>query len=125
MKITDFRFLTDENIDVEILDYLRKNGLDVFDIKEKQLFRMPDEQILALSVEEKRVIITQDSDFGTMIFRDKSAFFGIIYLRPGHQSALIHLNTLALIFDENLELTPPFLLVAENTDTVIRLRLRQ
>lgn len=37
MTIREFQFLTDENIDEEVVDFLRGEGFDVFDIKEEGL----------------------------------------------------------------------------------------
>ncbi len=46
MKFQDLQFLTDENIDWEVVAFLRKLGFEVFDIKENELFRMSDREIL-------------------------------------------------------------------------------
>ena len=35
MNIREVRFLTDENIDEELVAYLRAQGFDVFDIKDR------------------------------------------------------------------------------------------
>jgi hypothetical protein len=40
ISIKDLKYLTDENIDVELLEFLREQGFDVFDIKEARLFRL-------------------------------------------------------------------------------------
>lgn len=34
ISVKDLKYLTDENIDVELLEFLREQGFDVFDIKE-------------------------------------------------------------------------------------------
>ncbi len=124
MDLKKLKFLTDENIDQEVLDFLRSQNFDVFDIKEAGLFRMPDFEILQLAFEQKRVVISQDSDFGTLIFRDKHDFFGIIYLRPGHQSPDVHIETMRAILDADLNFETPFILVVENTGELVRIRLR-
>ncbi len=46
MNLHAFRFLTDENVDEEVLLFLRSLGFDVFDIKEAGFFRMKDYDIL-------------------------------------------------------------------------------
>lgn len=124
MNIRELRFLTDENIDEELVAYLRAEGLDVFDIKEAKLFRLSDRRILELSVQQERIVISQDSDFGTLIFRDNTPFQGIIYLRPGHASPELHIATCEAILNADLDLAIPFVLVAENTGETIRIRLR-
>lgn len=124
MTIRELRFLTDENIDYELIDFLRKQGFDVFDIKEKGLFRLPDLSILELALDQERAVITQDSDFGTLIFRDNMPFFGVIYLQPGHQSPKVHVESMTAILQSNLEPSIPFILVAENSGVSVRIRLR-
>jgi predicted nuclease of predicted toxin-antitoxin system len=123
-SIKQLRFLTDENIDVELLEFLRDNNCDVFDIKEAKLFRLSDRAILELAHQEQRVVISQDSDFGTLVFRDNLAFFGIIYLRPGHADPGVHVQTLKTIFETNPLVYPPFLIVGENHGEKVKLRIR-
>ena len=124
MNLLNLRFLTDENIDIEVLHFLRLQGFDVLDIKEEALFQMPDDTILALSYQQNRVVISQDSDFGTLIFRDAALFYGVIYLRPGHVSPTVHIQTLKNIFEANFALETPFIIVGENNGNMIKIRVR-
>ncbi|MFN4256190.1 MAG: DUF5615 family PIN-like protein [Saprospiraceae bacterium] len=124
MSLQDFQFLTDENIDAELVEFLRQQGFDVLDIKEMRMFRLPDKDVLGMAYAQNRVVISQDSDFGTLIFRDKAPFIGVIYLRPGHQSPQIHIESFQAILDGQLELAVPFVLVAENTGEMVKIRLR-
>lgn len=64
------------------------------------------------------------SDFGTLVFRDKVDLVGIFYLRPGHFSGSFHISTLKTVLNGHLELTPPFIIVAENTGETVKIRLR-
>ncbi|MEM1328631.1 MAG: DUF5615 family PIN-like protein [Bacteroidota bacterium] len=125
MTIQELKFITDENIDVEVVHFLREQGLDVFDIKEEGLYAISDREILKLSVQNSQIIISQDSDFGTLIFKEMADFYGIIYLRPGHHAAVVHLQTIRTLLQTNMDLSPPFLLVAENNDGKIKFRLRE
>ena len=124
MNLLNLGFLTDENIDIEVLHFLRLQGFDVLDIKEEALFQMPDDTILALSYQQNRVVISQDSDFGTLIFRDAALFYGVIYLRPGHVSPTVHIQTLKNIFEANFALETPFIIVGENNGNMIKIRVR-
>ena len=125
MNWSDFKFLTDENIDKEVFLLLKSFGFDVFDIKEEALWGLSDKSILEKAFEEKRIVITQDSDFGTMIYRDQIDFYGLIYLRPGHNH-LLHIQTLKTLFlSFSHEVIVPFVLVADNTNNVVKFRYRQ
>ncbi len=125
MCLADYDFLTDENIDSELVAWLRNKGLSVFDAKEEALFGTSDLQLLELAKSMNRVIISQDSDFGTLVFRDKVELVGILFLRPGHQDPRIHLETLEAVFSTSLEPKAPFILVAEHKKVSIQIRLRE
>ena len=60
MTLHEFKLLTDENIDNEVLIFLRDEGFDVFDIKEERLFSIPDRNILEFAYQNQRVVISQD-----------------------------------------------------------------
>ncbi len=124
MNFRAFRFLTDENVDEEVLLFLRSMDFDVFDIKESGLFRMKDYDILAKAFTENRVVVTQDSDFGTLVFRDQLDFFGIIYLRPSHESPDTHIQSFKVMLNVEAELRPPFIIVAENLGNSVKVRVR-
>ena len=117
-------FLTDENIDQEVVQFLRKQDFDVLDIKEQGLFSLSDRSILEMAWKQNRVVISQDSDFGTLIFRDKMEVRGVIYLRPGHESAEVHVQSMEAILSADLDLDTPFMLVGENLNGYIKIRLR-
>lgn len=124
MKLKDFGILTDENISPELVKWLRDKGFEVKDVKEMLLQGTTDQILLTLSFEENRIIFTHDSDFGKMIYTQSAQFVGIIYLRPGHFQSHVHLNTLEKIISQEMDFVPPFILVAENNQTTIRLRLK-
>jgi predicted nuclease of predicted toxin-antitoxin system len=55
---SDFKFLTDENIDNEVVALLRSKDFDVFDIKEQALWGMSDSDIINRAYVEQRIVIT-------------------------------------------------------------------
>lgn len=64
MKALDFPILADENVHPEVIDFLRKTGLDVDSIAEQGNFGLSDSEVLQQATEAKRVVLTHDSDFG-------------------------------------------------------------
>jgi len=124
MNFQDLRFLTDENIDKELVEFLLFKNFDVWDIKATGNLGLSDREILDISFQEQRVIISQDSDFGKLIFQENVPFWGLIYLRPGHYSYKIHLETLQALLESPMYFEYPFILVAEHHKDVIKLRLR-
>lgn len=74
------RVLADENVPRILIDWTRRAKHDVSWIAEETL-GADDASILARSVREKRILITQDLDFGTLIFRDGHQAYGVLLLR--------------------------------------------
>jgi predicted nuclease of predicted toxin-antitoxin system len=84
MKIRDFGLLTDENLDPAVVLWLRQAGFDVFDVCEQGLQGSSDLALLQLAVTQNRLIVTHDSDFGTLAILQGEPVVGLLYLRPGH-----------------------------------------
>jgi len=76
------KILADENIEIEIVAALRQAGHSVSDIKEISP-GVEDSQVLKLSSDLTSILLTNDKDFGELIYRDRSASIGVILLRFG------------------------------------------
>ncbi|HQF41351.1 MAG TPA: DUF5615 family PIN-like protein [Ignavibacteriaceae bacterium] len=73
-------FVADENIDVPIIQELRKLHLNILSISES----MPgcsDSEVLAFANKNNSFLITSDKDFGELIFRQRKILKGVILLR--------------------------------------------
>jgi len=67
-------FLADVNVESEIIYSLRNSALDVKWILEYNPF-LADEEILKISYNEKRILLTNDKDFGELVFKEKKKLF--------------------------------------------------
>ena len=65
------RLLLDANVGRTIATGLARGGNDVVRVVDLSP-EMTDHAILALAVEEQRVLVTFDSDFGELIYRDRA-----------------------------------------------------
>ncbi len=83
MKLNTFTFLADENIPAKIILFLKTMGIDTLSANEVLLNGKADETIVDFAFANKRVILTQDSDFGNILFTTNKKVFGIVFLRPG------------------------------------------
>jgi predicted nuclease of predicted toxin-antitoxin system len=97
------KLLADEGIDKPIVDALRNKGFDVVYILETN--RGADDDVIpAMANADKKLLLTQDKDFGELVFRLKSAHYGVILIRlEGYKPALkaeIVVNMLAKYKDE-------------------------
>jgi predicted nuclease of predicted toxin-antitoxin system len=76
------KFLADEGVDKPIVDQLRNSGFDVHYILETHR-GSDDEKVLSLANEEDRILLTQDKDFGELVYRLQRVHQGIILIRLG------------------------------------------
>lgn len=124
MKLNDFAFLTDENIDPDVVAFLRSQGFDVYDVAEAGRCGSTDAALMRLAQQENRIIITHDSDFGTLAIRTGEPVVGILYLRPGHIDSTFSIQTLQTVLETNLEIQPPFIIVAKHKGEDVTIRIR-
>ena len=74
------RFLLDECCNVELALSLRKEGHDVLYVTESNP-SISDREVLQISYSENRILITEDKDFGELVYRFKLKTQGVILLR--------------------------------------------
>ena len=80
------KLLLDENIGKKVASRLRDAGWDVVSILEEAP-GIEDPKVLKRAVKEKRIVVTLDQDFGTLIFRDSNKHVGVLLLRLEKESA--------------------------------------
>jgi predicted nuclease of predicted toxin-antitoxin system len=121
----DFPLLADENIHPDVVSYLRQQERDVRSIVEEGLFGESDRTLLRIAYADGRVVLTHDSDFGTLAITQDEPFIGIVYLRPGHIRAEFTIQTLRTVAAQPLDVRPPFIIVAEQRAQNVQIRTRQ
>ncbi len=124
MKLPEFGLLTDENINPIVAAELRAMGFDVFDVCENGLFGSEDTVLLSRARADGRVVVTHDSDFGTLAVARMEPLVGILYLRPGHIDPKFTLESFRSVVERNQDLAPPFIVVAKRTGNIVRIRVR-
>jgi predicted nuclease of predicted toxin-antitoxin system len=78
------RFVADESCDFGVVRALRGARHEVVAIAEISP-RLSDEKVLALAKEKDHVLITEDKDFGELVYAQKQETRGVILLRfPGN-----------------------------------------
>lgn len=66
------RFLVDMNLSPLTADYLNKKGYDAVHARDLGLKQAKDKELLTVAITERRIIITQDLDFGDLVLFWKS-----------------------------------------------------
>jgi predicted nuclease of predicted toxin-antitoxin system len=82
------KFLLDQSTDARLGVYLRTLGHDATRIGGDYPAGLPDRSVLAIAVREGRILITDDRDFGELVFRTHHVHAGVIYLRLGSYAEL-------------------------------------
>jgi predicted nuclease of predicted toxin-antitoxin system len=88
------RIVADENLDARIIAVRRRKGISVLSIREAAP-GMDDRRILAHARELDALLVTEDGDFGELVFSHKQPTVGVIFLRYGHQEVFQMAEVLA------------------------------
>lgn len=93
------RVLVDESVEQSIIELLRSIGIDVLAASE-WFPSVTDDVVLARAVIENRIILTNDKDFGYMIYRQKRKHKGVILLRFITQKTVEKVTYLKTVLSE-------------------------
>ncbi len=75
------RFLLDESAEARIAAFLTERGHEATRIGRDYPPSLPDQDVLALAQREQRILITNDKDFGELVFREHHPHAGVILFR--------------------------------------------
>jgi predicted nuclease of predicted toxin-antitoxin system len=74
------KFVADESVDFPVIEILRENNFNVFSIAETTP-SISDDEVLAIARAKNIVLLTQDKDFGDLVFRDHHSHTGVVLIR--------------------------------------------
>jgi predicted nuclease of predicted toxin-antitoxin system len=108
------KIIADESLNFEFVSFLRSNGFEILSIAEKYPSEH-DENILAMSLMPPAIIITEDKDFGELIFKNKKEFSAVILLRydVGEEKSILK-SLLSLLRNHLQELHKSFVTISVN-----------
>lgn len=75
------RFLVDMNLSPLTVDYLNKKGYDAVHARVLGLKQAKDKELLKVAITERRIIITQDLDFGDLVIFSEGPTPGALIIR--------------------------------------------
>ena len=83
MSAPALRFLADESCDLAVVRALRADGYDVLAVSEVTQ-RSDDRELIDQAAGENRILLTEDKDFGWLVYASHAKSAGVILLRfPG------------------------------------------
>ncbi len=112
-------FLADENLEYRIITHLRKKGYDVFAITEG-LASMKDENVIENAYHENRIILTNDKDFGDLIFLQKLRHKGVILFRFKNENILDKIDAIDILLKNHKDKLQNKFVLVEDTRVKIR-----
>jgi predicted nuclease of predicted toxin-antitoxin system len=93
------RFLVDECTGPAVARWLKEQGYEVFSVYDEAR-GIDDETVLRKAFAESWVLITNDKDFGNMVFRERRPHRGIVFLRLSDERARNKIETLRRLIEE-------------------------
>lgn len=99
------RFLLDSNLSHRVSVALRSGGLDSEHVRDHGLQAEPDEVVLAFAREHGFVVVSEDTDFGELLARQRAAGPSFVLLRtsgpmPPDEHAALLLSVIPRVRDE-------------------------
>ncbi len=108
------RFLVDECTGPGVAAWLRQQSYDVFSVFD-QARGADDDTLIQRALSESRVLITNDKDFGEMVYRERRLHRGVIFLRLADERTAVKIAVLqALLENHAARLPDNFVVVTEN-----------
>lgn len=100
------KFIVDECAGPSVARFLISLGHDVYSVPDSSP-GWKDEQVLQKANEESRVMVTNDKDFGELIFKKKLQHSGVIFMRLENERIANKIQVLKSFFDNypDLDLT--------------------
>ena len=90
------QFIVDESTGRAVIEYLRWAGHSVLAISESMPQAL-DKEILVRAAIEDRILITNDKDFGELVFRSGQAHHGVLLLRLRDESSANRVRVVASV----------------------------
>jgi predicted nuclease of predicted toxin-antitoxin system len=114
MSASTLRFVADESCDFAVVRALRAEGYDVLAVAEVAA-RSDDRQVIERASDDNRILLTEDKDFGWLVFASQAESAGVILIRfPGKaRQVLVHTIT-ELIRAQGQELIGAFVVCSQD-----------
>ena len=112
-------FIVDECTGLAVAEHLRKGGHDVVVVAES-MSQAEDDAILNKAIHEKRILITNDKDFGELIFRRGFSHHGVLLLRLQDDSADNRVRVVKAVLEQYGDFLKKSFIVASEGQVRIR-----
>src|SRR5689334_22372590 len=111
------RFLVDECAGPKVAEWLRGENHEVFSVFDEAR-GLDDDTIITKAFDENWILITNDKDFGEMIFRERHSHHGVVFMRLADERAANKIEVLRRLLESYSEKLPEEFVVV--TETKVR-----
>ena len=112
------RFLVDECTGPAVAQWLRLQNYDVISVYD-EIRGADDKEVIQKASEQNRILITNDKDFGELVFREKKQHKGVILLRLEDERAANKVAVLKQLLEKYESSLPEHFIVV--TETTVRI----
>ncbi len=111
MSAPALRFLADESCDFAVVRALRADGYDVLAVSEVT-HRSDDRELIDQASREKRILLTEDKDFGWLVYVSHADSSGVILIRfPGNARRTLVQTVRQVVQEQGKRLLKAFVVV--------------
>ena len=115
------RFLADESCDFAVVRALRAANYDVVAVAETAR-GATDEHVISLALGERRILLTEDKDFGQLVFASAKATGGVMLIRfPSSARDALPARILDVVHREGARLERSFAVVQPKRTRIVAL----
>jgi predicted nuclease of predicted toxin-antitoxin system len=115
------RFLADESCDFAVVRRLREEGFEVAAVAEITP-RAEDSDVVDLAVREQRILLTEDKDFGQLLFAYGQSAPGVVFLRyPAQARKRIPEDVVRLVRQQGEKLAGCFVTIQPSRTRISRI----
>ena len=112
------RFLADESCDVAVVRAMREAGHDVTSVRDT-MRAATDGSVLDAALTERRLLVTEDKDFGELVFARGAPTLGVLLLRyPPAARSRVALRVIDYVGARSAELVGSFVVVGPSRTRV-------
>ena len=111
------RFLVDECTGSKVAEWLRGENHEVFSVFDEAR-GITDDEVLLKAFTENWILITNDKDFGEMVFRERRGHHGVVFMRLDDERAANKIEVLRRLLEGYAKKLPEQFVVV--TETKVR-----
>ena len=95
------QFLADMGISMRVVEWLRLQSHDVVHLRDRGLQRLPNGDIFQLALQEKRIVLTFDLDFGEILALSGGNLVSVILFRLHNTRSDHVINRLEFVLQQS------------------------